>query len=568
MKICRKIHTTRSLLWVSAACVALSACGGSNGSPPSSQVPAPPVSQPPAPPPVSTSPALVYLTDDFDTEHEAVWITVQRITAFNGSTETLLLDHRAAPVTVNLSTLKRSGLLIGKAGIPSDTTEIRVYVDAQAKTQGLGGVATTVPLVREAGGYVRVPLSGWASTSGTLALDFDLPRFQLVGGSLQPATRIAGSDDQDKWTGRSGELKGIVRDISATSITIESDYGERFTIALGDITSYRSKSGTGWRPVIGQRAEIDVLIGGTGSQPTYQALVVDSEDLFDSSNDGDAPEVDGTIIGITGNSIRLAVLDGEDIAFAGQIDIDMTGAIFSRGAASLLAIGQRLELHLVAKPGGGWRALVAQIKGARKNDDLPDSITSKPIGSYDDENEDDRNEAGKGYAEAKGQFVSRNGSQVTLRLYKAERAGSLRAGDTVTFDLTRTVFTDGALGCLVSGSALELKGYLSTTGQFTPEFAELDGPCLGLGAGDGTAPIGAIMEAEGRILSVGNGSFEMQVFKVDDWFGAIPTQLTVQFDVNTYFEDVTAGQLRANMLVDVKGTVNGQVMTARKVELD
>ncbi len=554
------------LLLTSAACLALAACGASNGDTQSGSAPA----QQPAPPtptPTTGKSAFVYLTDDFGTENEAVWITVQSIVAFNGTVETMLVDHRGAPVTVNLPTLKRSGLLLGKTTVPSDTTEIRVYVDGEARLQPVGGTLSTVQLAREGGGYIRIGISGWESDSGILALDFDLPRFQLANGILQPATRVADSNDQSRWTRRDGEIKGMVRAISVDSIEIETAAGQRFTIALGDFTSYRSGKSSGWRPAVGQRVEADVLIGGTAAQPTFQALSLHAEDLFDSKDDGDAPEVEGMITAINGTVVRITVLDAEDIRLAGTIDIDVAGARYSRGAASLLAVGQRLEVHLAAE-GGGWRALVVELKGARKTDDLPSSINDKPIGGFDDDNDDDRKEAGKGYAEVKGQFVSRLGDQVTLKLYKAERAGQVRAGDTVTFDLSRTLFTDGALGCLVAGSAVELKGYVGGNGQFTADFAELDGPCQGLGSQDGTPPAGAIQEAKGRILSVSDNSFELLVLKVDDWFGPIPDRLTIRFDANTRFKELPVSQLRADLFVEVKGPISNGEMLAVKIERD
>lgn len=555
---------TCHLLLCSAACLALAACGAADGGASSGSSPA---QQPAAPAPITGKSAYVYLTDDFGTENESVWITVQSVVAFNGSKETLLVDHRSAPVTVNLPTLKRSGLLLGKTSVPADTTEIRVYVDAEARLEPVGGIISTVQLAREAGGYIRIGLSGWESDSGTLALDFDLPRFQLANGILQPATRLADSNDQAKWTSRHGEIKGTVRAVSMTSIEIETAAGQRFTIALGDYTSYRAKESSNWRPAVGQRVEADVLIVGSAAQPTFQALSLHADTLFDSKDDGDAPEVEGIITAINGTVLSISVLDAEDIRLAGTADIDVAGARYSRGAASLLAVGQRVELHLAAN-GSGWRALVVEIEGARKPDDLPATIKDKPIGGFDDDNDDDRKEAGKGYAEVKGQFVSRTGDQVTLMLYKVERAGALRAGDTVTFDLSRTLFTKGALGCLVAGSAVELKGYLGGNGQFTADFAELDGPCQGFETKDGAPPSGAIQEAKGRILSVGTNSFELLVLKVEDWFGPIPERLTIRYDANTRFKDLPVSQLRANLFVEVKGAVSGGEMAAVKIERD
>lgn len=547
--------------------VSLSSCGG-DSSDGYTQLPATPNPSPTATAtPTASTTAFIYLTDGFDTQYDAVWITVGKIVAWNGSSETVLADYSAAPLSVNLPTLKRGGLLATKASIPLDTVEIRVYVDGQARLVGLDGVTQTVSLARVGSGYLPIGISGLSQSTTSLALDFDLPNFTLVNGTLQPSTRLATQSDVDAWTSRHGEIKGTVSALSSTSMTVTSG-NQSYTISLGDFTSYRSRASASWTPTVGQKVEVNVTIGGNSAQPTFQALSVHSEDLFDRSGDNDTPEVKGQIVAINGNSIRITVEEAEDIKLAGTVDVLIDGAHFTRGAASLLAIGQRIEAHLISTQSGGWQAITMEIEGARKTEYLSSGIVNGQTASYDDSDIEDRYEAGQGYAEVKGRIDSVSGTQVTLTLFKVERAGTLQVGSATTFDLASTIFTDGSLSCLRTGPALEIKGYLGADGSFIPSFAELDGPCGGPTSNSGTPAGTSVMEAKGRIVSIGANSFEIQVLNVDDWYGPVPTRLTVRYDATTFFEDLVAGQLATNLLVEVKGRVDNATMMAVKIERD
>lgn len=551
----RKISRTAL---IAALGLSVSSCGGGSGSS-NTQLPNGPNSGGSSnATPTATTTALVYLTDSFDTQYEAVWVTVTKIVAYNGATETVLADYSASPLAVNLPTLKRAGLLVSKSAIPLDTTEIRIFVDGEARLVGLDGVTQTVPLARVDTGYLRVAVSGLSSGTGTLALDFDLPNFQLVNGVLQPATRLATQADVNEWTSRHGEIEGVVSAVSASSLTITSA-GQTYTFALGDYTSYRSRTSTTWRPVAGERVEVNAIVGGTAASPTFQALSVHSENLVDRVGTSDAPEVQGRIVSINGDTVKIAVEEAEDIRLAGTVELSLAGARFTRGAASLLAVGQRIEAHLASTPAGGWQALVVEIEGARKTEFLSSGITNGAIGSDDD---------GEGYAEVKGQVTALAGNQVTLNIYKVERAGTIQIGTSAAFDLTSTVFTEGSLTCLQAGAALEIKGYLNGSGAFVPSFAELDGACGTVPSGGSTVAPTAIMEAKGRILSVGQDSFVIEVFKVEDWYGTAPAQLTVRYDSATFFEDLFAQNLTQNLLVEVKGRVDGSTMAAVKIERD
>lgn len=534
----------------------LASCGGGGGDSDSSP------STNPTNTPVGTTSTYLYLTDDFSTEYDAVWVTVQKIVAFNGTTETVLADYTTAPLDVNLPMLKRAGLFTDRVALPNDTTEIRIYVGSQARIVGLDGAVQSYPLQTTAGGYLQVSLSGYSTQTGVLALDFDLPSFQLVNGVLQPAMRVATSTDLNEWTSRYGEIEGTVQSISASSMTILGRSGLTYTVALGDYTTYRATTAN-WTPAVGSRVEVNVLISGTSTAPTFQAMSVSAESLFDSSGSSGYPEVEGRITAISNDLITIAVEEAEDIRFAGTAQISVTNATFTRGAASLLAVGQKIEAHVNATIGANdiWQAQVVEIEGARKTSSLSGNIQSGSVGSYT---------SGDGYAEIKGQVTSLSNGQVSLQIYKAERAGTYGVNTTQSFNLSNVVFTEGSVSCLGVGSALELKGYLDGSGAFVPNFAELDGACYGTNSGT-TNTSGAVMEAKGRVtsVSVGTNSFIIQVLKVDDWFGAIPQTLTVNYvPGTTYFEDIAAGQVSTNMLIEAKGTVENGVMTARKIELD
>lgn len=548
----------RIILLSSSSILLLASCGGGSTT---SQAPAPTAVSPV--PPVSTTSAAVYLTDDFSSEYETVWVSVSRITAMQGTTETELAAFSPARV-VNLPELKRAGLFVGTAAIPVGTTAFRVYVGADARIRGLDGIERTVQLTRTANSYIEFNGTSWTSSTGVLALDFDLPRFVLVGNVLTPATRLADSSDQGKWTNRHGELKGVVVALTPTLLTLELANASRVDIVLNANTTYRASGSATWTPAVGGRVEVELLLSGTAAQPVYVARSVHDESLFETAGSDSRPEIAGRIVSISGTTIVVDLFRSEDFALTGRTTFSIAGATYKRGAASLLQPGVRIEAH-VARSGTALQLVSIEVEGAAKTESLPGSIRDASPGSGGTTTPGGNN----GYAELKGSFVARQGNLIDVRLFKVERVPSFAVGTTVSVDTSGAYFEKGSLDCLITGSPVEVKGYLDGTGKLVVVKVELEGAC-----GVGTSPAGSALlpgqlsEAKGLIQTVGNGQFTMQVFKSEYWASQPPASVTVTHDQATLFKDLSAASLRAGLLVEVKGTVTNSVLKAAKIEAD
>lgn len=499
----------------------------------------------------SVSDVSLYITDDFSNDYEAVWISINQISFFDGTNETVAFDGGSAPLVVNVPELKRAGLFVGDISIPAGSTSVRLHVDDGVRLVSPDGTSTEVTLSLEEGGYIALPLDGYNPSTGTLIVDFDLPAFTLSGSVLQAAIVLGDDQDASSWTTKYGEIDGAVTAISSDSISVRDDNGKTYAIGLTSYTTYRGAT-TGWTPSVESQVEVDVIVSGTLANPEYTATSIAAEDLSNYSEGYNSPEIEGHITAIEGNRLTVTVREAEDIRLSGSVTIDISNAVFTRGNAASLAVGREIEVYLdpTANSDGSWNARLVEIEGAADSNSISDDDASGDV-----------------YSEVEGRVIGLSGQQVTLDIYKVEGILSYNIGDDVTFDLAQTQFTEGSLSCLGIGSNLELKGYTSVNGSFVVNTAEIDGACAGSDDEFAGEASGA-MEAEGLITSIGADSFVIDVLKVDDWFGAVPSSLTVTYDNNTYFEDLRRSDLRVGLLVEAEGAVTNDVMAARKIELE
>jgi len=535
---------SRTKLWITKifmglVLVGLVSCGGGSGAEETTvSTPNPPVSQ--------LVDVKLYITDDFSAEHEAVWVSISKITAVNAAGETVLVSYDPA-LSVNLPTLKRAGAWLGNAKIPSDATSIRVYIGSTAKLQTLAGTVKDVNVVTE-GGYISIRLDGWSSQSGVLAVDFDLPKFVLQGNTLTVATRLATSSDQNEWTQRYAEIKGTITAISATSVTVNSTRYGTFTAAIDANTTYRSKSTAGWTPVVGSVVEIYAL---QTSSTSWLARSIDDESL---SGTADSVKIKGILSAVSGSSITLNILRSESTALVGTQVIDIATARFERGSASILQIGQEVEAYVQRKADGSWSAILIEIEGAARS-------SSSGSGGSDDNRSNS-------YGELKGTVASVSGSKVTLNVLYAKFLSGIAVGTQYTADVSGAYFERGSLSCLVAGTPVELKGYIDATGALKIVKVELEGAC-GSSSNSSNPTTGTVfVEAEGSITAVAAGQFTLNVYKLEGYSGARPNSVTVTYDGATIFKRLTAGDLRVGMFVEAKGSLTGTTLRASKIELE
>lgn len=545
------IPTQRPPLALSALMISLAlllpACGGGGGGGDTA----------PAAAPTAKAQTALYFTDDFSAAYDAVWISVGRVTVVSPAGETELLRHDT-PQLLNLPTLRRSGALVANASLPLDATEVRVYVAGTAQLQQLDGRMLDVNLQAPAG-YLAFRLEGWDSRSGALALDFDLPNFSLQGNTLVAATRLASHSDLAGWNSRHTEVRGTVTAVSASSITVQTPSLGVQTFALDAQTTFLSERSAGWMPVVGSVVELYSSVAGQGAQ-ALQFSARQIKDRSDASTTGSA-KVHGVVTAVAGGVVTLSV-DRSSLAGAtGSIQIDVAQASYKRGSAAVLAPGLRIEAYLVAAAGGGYRAAVLEIEGAAKS------------GSGSDGGDDGSR---SGYGEVKGVVSSVSGQQVVLNALHARNLPSVLQGTALTLDLGSAYFERGGLACLVAGTPIEVKGAVNAAGLLQAVKVELEGGCASAwpvsgvsGAGTPTTPVtGAwFVEAKGLVTAVRAGEFDLQVYQVEV-AGAVPATLTVRHGAGTLFKRLSGAQLAAGQFVEIKGSLQGAVLDAIKIELD
>jgi RNase P/RNase MRP subunit p29 len=514
------------------------ACGGGGGS-----------GEPQAPAQKATA---LYFTDDFAADHDAVWITVTKVTAVTpaGEVELVAFDP---PQLINVPMLKRTGALMGTPTIPADATALRVHVGSAARIQQLDGSLRDVTLAAP-GGYIEVRIEGWKRDSGVLTLDFDLPRFTLQGNALTPAVRLAGNDDYAGWSDRYAEIKGNVVSISANSIVLNTPrYGQR-TITIDTNTVFVSRGNATWRPVAGDTVEVDGAVTGQGAEGLqFTARAIEQKS---SSATAGLTKVEGRVTAVNGSLVTADIESSKHAAAVGSLTFDIAAAVFKRGSAALVSPGVKVDAYL-QQQGATWVASVVEVEGAAKSD------------------EGSSGSQANAYAEVKGQVVSATGNVVVLTADHVERLPGVTRGAQLQLDIGAAYFKKGSASCLVAGAPVEVKGYVNAAGELVPVQLELEGACAsaypapGVTAPGTTPPVtGAVfLEAKGTVTAVRAGEFDMSVFKAE-YAGVTLRSVTVRHDATTVFKDLAAMQLAVGQFVEVKGTLVSGVITAAKVERD
>lgn len=494
----------------------------------------------------------IYFTDDFSALYDAVWVSATRVTVVSPTGEVQVAAFNPEKL-INLPTLRRSGALVATAAIPANATSVRVYVGPTARLQNLDGSLVDVALSAP-GGFIEFKLEGWNSVSGALALDFDLPRFTLSGNTLMPAVRLATNDDFASWNQRYTEVVGTVTAVSVSSLTLEtSSLGSR-TIALDSNTSFYADRLPEWTPSIGNKVEVYAAITGTtaqGLQFTARSVKVKSD-----NGNGDTSSVKGTVASINGTQVVVNIQRSNSSIAVGALTIDISNALFKRGSVSILTPGMRIEAH-IAMAGANWSASTIEIEGAARHEEPSQ-------GSSQDS-----------YAQAKGKVVGVSGSKATIAIVYVKGILGIANGSELTIDVANAYFEKGDLRCLAPGVPVEVKGYLNANGALQPVEVEVNSGCAGASPVSddyrpSSSPVSTgprFVEASGTVTAVRAGEFDLNVYRIEDSSTVNPT-VTVRHDSATVFKRSSATSIALGAFVEIKGSLNGTVLAAAKVELE
>ena len=538
-----------------SATLVLAACGGGGASTTAAASAAVPAAAASVPTVVATSATAVYFTDDFSAAYDAVWLNVSRVTVVSPTGETDLATFSQAKL-LNLPTLRRTGALIATANIPANASAVRVYVGAQAKLQQLDGSMLDVALAAPTG-YLEFKLDGWIASSGSLALDFDLPNFTLQGTTLVPATRIANASDFSSWNLRYAEVQGTVASVTPTSLVINTlSLGQR-SITLNSNTTFVSSRGTTWSPAVGDRVEVKSAVAGQGATSLLftASTVVDQT----SASTTGLMKVEGIVTAVVGNQVTATIDHSENSGALGPVSFSIANATFTRGTAAALLAGVRVDAYLT-QSGTAWTAGVIEIEGAAK------AGAGSGGGGGDS--------SSQGFAKLKGQIASVTGSTVVVNAIYANWNPGLAVGAQVAVDLAAARFDLGSLGCLAAGLPIEIKGSVSLSGVLTPVEASVGGACATANPESGdarpshqdVAVTSGLIDTEGNVTAVRAGEFDIVVFDLEN-AAMVSKTLTVRYDNTTVFRNLLASALTVGNFVEVKGNLNAGTVAATKVEL-
>ena len=143
-------------LALQAACVSalVAGCGGGGST-------APDLSSG-APLQVQSVPLQTYITDNLATDYSKVWVSIEKITAVDGSgAEVTLFDATTSPAVVNLSSLASVGQFMSTVSIPVGVySEVRVTLTNSVSLVSLDGSTTVAAKLAPTGSDFVVHVRG------------------------------------------------------------------------------------------------------------------------------------------------------------------------------------------------------------------------------------------------------------------------------------------------------------------------------------------------------------------------------------------------------------------------
>jgi|Deesub1362A_J573_1020465.scaffolds.fasta_scaffold00956_11 hypothetical protein len=423
--------------------VILAACGGGGGSG------------------VSTDAGTVsvFITDDISQDFDKAWITIQKVTIIDtsGSEYTLYEDTQGR--VFNLLELSGVGALLNTSTLPSGTyTTVRITVVNEITLVDKAG-QTIIARFSPSGTQHVIEVSGGLTVTGggstSFGLDFDTKQFTYdpQTGMVTAVVVFKSEGELNALSQMYAKVKGDVTEVVSSSTfqmriknsgTVVTVTLHASGIVFDENTGATATDTSLLRP--GQR--VDVY---GDYNPSGLTIVAVSVKIEEGSAGGHHAEAKGIVTAIDGMIITLDVRKAEHfVPPTSTITVDISGAIFSKGSLSMLAVGQWIEVK-GSWDGSTFFASVVEIEGApaggNQNGNWNGNQNGNLNGNYN---------GGTPYVEVKGPIQTVNGNIITITVQKYEHF--VPPGDTVQADVSGAWFKHGSYANLAPGVLVEVKG--------------------------------------------------------------------------------------------------------------
>ena len=498
----------------------LAACGGGGGS--SSTTSAV----------TGNSAVSLLITDAVSDRYSKVWVTIYKVTAVDGTGNTVTLYESQGEV-VNLSELNGVAALLNTQNLAAGTYDnFQVTLADEVKlVEGATG-NTVIAALSGTGQQQTVPVQGSvtiaAGGTASIAIDFDLQQFTYdpttglvtpvlvmrndANGQMPAATPTTPALDRTY-----ADVDGTVTDVSdSTSFVLQPEHGAApITVTLQPTaTVYDDRDGSlgSDTSALGQGVQVEVYGNYDSAKLTIDAVRVEIKSAFSVANPSNPmadAKVEGVVESYDGVNDVLVLDVREAKHFMPPTVLEISGisnAMFIRGSADLLDAGQRVEIK------GRWNDTDAvftprlvEIEGA-----MPSMGNGMGKHGYPDL-----------YAEVGGRVESVDGDVVTVTIAKREHFDtSMAPAATIDVDVSNAWYKSGDAQCLESGAYIEAKGAVNDSGVLEAVVVDIESPCVpmvadtspldstsgGAASPDGNGMMGNNGNADGSTTPSGNGN--------------------------------------------------------------
>jgi hypothetical protein len=442
-------HLRLLALQLACASAVLGACGGGGDA------------APPAGSSAAQSVTLqTYITDNLATEYSKVWVSIEKITAVDGSgAEVTLLDATAAPAVVNLSSLASVGQFMATAKIAAGVyTEVRVTLANSVQLVSLDGSSTITAKLASAGADFVVHVRNLGldtATSGQLVLDFNLAKFSYdaASGLVTPTVEAPKpSDAFGKFVRQQASVNGLVQgvDLARQTFTVNDvRLGDGVVISLAtDAVIVDAASGatvTLAGIVAGAHVEIRGIVtpGATTADPvTVVASVVHIEPTV-------APVAVQTVAGagkvsaVSGSRVTVALDDASFLPGANGVVVDVASAHFAHGVAGDIVAGVTVAFRGSVSGAGTATVVLAtdiDVQGAPSQSDRQKNPTQT-------------------FNAVNGAIATLNGDG-SFTVTQVHADGPVVAAGVYTVDASHATYLEGNASCLAAGKVVQAIGAL------------------------------------------------------------------------------------------------------------
>jgi hypothetical protein len=453
------------------ACAFLAGCGGGGSAT------TPDISGTGAPPQILQVPMQTYITDNLATDYSKVWVSIEKITAVDGTgAEVTLLDATAAPAVVNLSSLAAVGQFMSTVSIPAGIyTEVRITLANSVQLVSLDGSSTITAKLTATGTNFVVHVRNISldtSSSGQLVLDFNLAKFTYdpVSGVVTPTVEAPlPSDAFGKFVRQQATVNGLVQSIDTVKqsmVVNDARLGNGVIITLATDAVIIDES-TGLTTTLagiaaGAHVEIHGVVtpGATTADPV--TVVASTINVERTAPTAAAQTVSGAgkVSAVSGSRVTVAVDEASFLPGANSVVVDISTARFAHGQASDVVAGVTFAFTGTVSGTGASTVVLAatvDVQGAPSQADRQNNPTQT-------------------FTAVNGAIATVNvDGTFTVTVVKAD--GPVVVPGLYTVDASHATYLEGNASCIAGGKVVQAVGSLVAT-TLTAKFVNVKG-CAG-----------------------------------------------------------------------------------------